>query len=78
MSSVSIPVHVYVDGRFGAGDKADRPRADVNRVFGITGSHGFRVGVDAGPGDRVCVYAINDGMPSAGGHTLLGCRTIGS
>lgn len=78
VASLSIPVHLYVDGRFNTGVRADTTRRDVNRVFGISGGHGFRAEVDAGPGDRVCVFGINDGDTSIGGHTLLGCQIVGA
>lgn len=74
---MSIPVHVYVDGRFAGGGRADAVRADVNRVFGISGGHGFRVVVAASAGSEVCVFGINDGDASVGGHTRLGCETVG-
>jgi len=69
-----IPVHVYVDGA-GTPFTADRTRDDIARAYPAYGSsHGFSATVSAAPGTHsVCVYAINNG---AGGHTLLGCRTV--
>jgi hypothetical protein len=58
-TAASIPVHVYVDGK-GTALSADQPRPDVNRVFGVTGSHGYQAVVPAASGPRqVCVYALD-------------------
>jgi hypothetical protein len=67
-------VHVYVDG-VGVAARADGVRPDVGAVFrGYGPNHGYAVRVPAAAGVRqVCVYGINVG---AGGHTLLGCRSV--
>ncbi|WP_341975319.1 hypothetical protein LTA6_003680 [Microbacterium sp. LTA6] len=69
-----ISVHIYVDSTSSA-HWADKERADVAGAYPGTGSkHGFseRLSTSAGT-HNVCVYAINDG---AGGHVLLGCKTV--
>jgi hypothetical protein len=70
----AIRVHVYVDGVGRASVVANRPRADVARVYPGSGSaHGFDVEVkNVAPGARgVCVYGIDVGE---GGNARLGCR----
>jgi glucose/arabinose dehydrogenase len=76
ISGESIPVHVYVNGGFAGAALADKPRGDVNSIFDVSGNHGFEATVDASPGNRVCVYGINDGDLSIGNNTLLGCKTV--
>jgi hypothetical protein len=49
-------------------------RPDVNRVFGITGTHGWAVSFTAPAGlDTFCAYGINLG---AGTNTLIGCDRV--
>lgn len=77
VAEVSIPVHVYVDGVFTGAARADRPRADVNRHFGILGDHGYNATFDVPVGFRqVCVYAINDGRLGSGPNPKLGCVLV--
>ncbi len=78
-TSRSTAVHVYVGGPAGTRGAtgysipADRPRADVARVFGITGDHGFGRTLPAPSGRTpVCLYAIAVG----GSNTPLGCTTV--
>ena len=69
-----IAVHIYV-GAAGTAYMADKDRSDVAAFYPAYGTrHGFvqQVAVAAGT-HTVCAYAINDG---AGGHTLLGCKTV--
>lgn len=40
-SDRSIPVHIYVDGKFVAQVEAADARPDVNQALGIVGAHGF-------------------------------------
>jgi hypothetical protein len=72
-TAAPVRVHIYRNDRWAAATTADRPRPDVGARYPAWGpNHGF--GVDLGPiaeGDRLCVYAINDG---AGHNTRLGCR----
>jgi hypothetical protein len=73
----SIPVHVYVDGRFDRSVDASTSRPDVGAAFAGWGAgHGFDVVVpDLWVADhQVCVYAINVGL--GGEHPLLGCRGV--
>lgn len=78
-TSRSIAVHVYVGGPAGTRGAAgyaiaaDRPRADVARVYGITEDHGFGRTLPAPSGPTpVCLYAIAIG----GSNTPLGCTTV--
>lgn len=74
--SRSISVHVYVTPGSTrtalVGTTANRPRADVNRVLGVTGQHGFSVSVSIKAGSKVCAYAISV-LPNNNG--LIGCRS---
>jgi hypothetical protein len=67
--------HVSVDGRFVAGDAADRPRPDVARVVPGTGANtGFDLIVPATQAtSTVCVYGV---MANGATSALLGCREI--
>jgi len=69
-----IAIHIYVDG-VGTQYMADIARPDVAAAYPGTGSsHGFYQTIPMSAGSHgVCVYGINNG---AGGHTLLGCRTV--
>jgi len=69
-----IAIHIYVDG-VGTQYAADVARPDVAAAYPGTGTnHGFYQTVPMSAGTHgVCVYGINNG---AGGHTLLGCRTV--
>lgn len=73
---VSIPVHVYVTGQgssVGTALMADGDRTDVNRVFGITGRHGFTGTVRLVAGtNTVCAYGIGENSNNA----LVGCRDV--
>ena len=75
-SAKSNSVNVVVDGLMAALPVAGNARADVNRVFKVTGRHGYSTTVAAKPGaHRVCVIA----MPIAdtkGSPVVLGCRTV--
>ncbi len=68
-------VAVAVDG-VGVGNfPTGRPRADVNRAFGIDGDHGFDVTVAARPGvHTVAVTALN--VAGGPGNSLLGSRHV--
>lgn len=70
-----IWLHVYVDGAFAGGYRADVARADVAQRYPGNGDrHGFGITVPAAVGShRVCVYALNVGAGSA--NTEIGCAT---
>ncbi|RZS67918.1 hypothetical protein EV187_0340 [Agromyces ramosus] len=70
----SIPVHIYVDGRFAAGAGASTARPDVPEIPAEYGDgHGFGATFPATPGrHEVCVYAIDTGW---GENASLGCFT---
>jgi hypothetical protein len=76
--TTAVTVHAYVDGRWGGSFVADRPRADVGRVFPEQGSdHGFSASVPVRPGNNtVCLFAIN--IESGSSNTPLGCRVVTS
>lgn len=73
-TSESISVHVYVDS-VGVAILADQERADVAAHYPAYGTrHGYGTTMSTTPGSHtVCAYGINTG---AGGHSLLGCRTL--
>lgn len=59
-TTVSIGVHVYVNGKFHSGFRADRSRPDVDRVFGLGEFHGFNQTLGLLPGwHTVCLYGID-------------------
>ena len=68
-------MHYWVDGVPAAQGIADKPRPDVDRVFGVGASHGFAdtVSVPAGP-HQVCVFALNNGV--AGPNVLMRCQNV--
>jgi hypothetical protein len=69
-----IEVHAYVDGRGALAMVANQERADVHRVHGTGGHHGFSAVVPAAPGRRhLCLYAVGVGN---GGNASLGCRDV--
>jgi hypothetical protein len=73
-----VDVHVYVDGVGRFGVVADVSRGDLAMAFPPYGSaHGFDLTVEglAPGGHEICVYGINAPL-TAGGHRLLGCRTV--
>ena len=73
--AAALSVAVYMDGVGMGWFTTTVSRPDVNKVFGIAGTHGFSILVDAPPGDHTMdVYAIN----SAGGpnNPLIGRMTV--
>lgn len=73
--STSLSVAVYRDDIGIRWYPANLARPDVNRVYGITGAHGFSITVPTAPGShRFAVYAIN--IAPAGANPLLGTRTV--
>jgi hypothetical protein len=78
LPNVSIPVHFYVDQpngvTVGKAATANRPRPDVNNVYGISGEHGYTESVTLAPGtNQICAYGI--GVDS-NNNTQLGCRSV--
>jgi hypothetical protein len=62
--TTALSVAVYMDGQGMGWFTTTASRPDVNNVFGIQGTHGYSILVDAPPGNHLMdVYAIN----SAGG-----------
>ncbi|KQR82666.1 glycoside hydrolase [Arthrobacter sp. Leaf337] len=80
-TSAQIPVHAYVLAPDGTSTlhefTASKPRADVNKVLGVPGDHGYEADLPIkGPGKyRVCTYAIAL-SPVSPGNPLLGCGYI--
>jgi len=73
-ASWSNRVHVYVNG-VGHALTAAGPRGDVNAAFGISGNHGFRVGLPLRPGSNtICAHSIGFNSSNT---VSLGCRTVG-
>ncbi len=72
----SIPVHVYLDGRYLGQTTADRSRPDVGGVFPLYGAnHGFSYFFPVAPGRHdVCVFAINQGPGTD--NPIIGCGTV--
>lgn len=72
-SGITVSVHrdgVGV-GRFGTGVR----RSDINRVYGITGDHGYSIALKTGPGKHTFgVYGINLGGGS--GNPLIGSGSV--
>ncbi|UZN01936.1 hypothetical protein [Cellulomonas sp. S1-8] len=72
-TAAATEAHLYVDG-VGVAVRADRPVGGLNAAYGKGDNHGFSHTVKVKAGARsICVYGINT---SAGGHTLLDCRTV--
>ena len=72
-TSKSINVHVWVNGQFHSGFRADTHRADVERVHGLGSLHGFNRSLSLYPGsNRVCIYGIDATGDSNG---LIKCVT---
>lgn len=80
-TSAQIPVHAYVMAPDGTSKlhelTASKARADVNRVLGVPGDHGYEADLPiSAPGKyRVCTYAIAL-SPVSPGNPLLGCSFI--
>ena len=73
--AASSQVAVYVDGAGLGWYSAALPRADINRVYGVGGDHGFDVRHTASAGRHtVTVYAINVGGVLA--NPLIGTGTV--
>ena len=70
--AASIPVHVYIDGRWAGASSAAGARPDVERAFpGYGPLHGFSMTIPVTAGQKtVCVYGI-DGI-----NSQIGCRSV--
>lgn len=74
---VGLSIHVYIDGVFQGGMKADKLRADVNTAYPGAGEyHGFDGVIETTlTGERkVEVYAINVG--GGNGNSLIGSKIV--
>jgi hypothetical protein len=72
----SLPVHLYVDGRYSGAAVADRTRSDIAAAHPGTGTtHGYTTALDVAAGRHsVCVFAINAGPGTM--NPRLGCATV--
>ena len=79
--SASIPVHVYVTDPAGKTTShpfiADKPKADVNAIMGVTGNHGYRADVPITLSGQytACAYGLAVSKFNLG-NSLLGCKTM--
>jgi murein DD-endopeptidase MepM/ murein hydrolase activator NlpD len=69
--SVSVGVHVYTGGEFGANFTANKESGDVNRAMGVTGSHRFDYTLDVKKSGAVHIYGINVQNSGNGLNNLL-------
>jgi hypothetical protein len=78
----SIPVHFYVTDPTGKVSLvravADKPRADVNAVYGTTGNHGFAESLIAPTAGtyQICAYGLAVSPMSVNMNTAMGCRSV--
>jgi hypothetical protein len=73
--SVSLAVHVYVDGKFALVLTAADSRPDVGTAFGVGPNHGFNAQIPATVGmHTICLYGINVGLGST--NTNLACNQV--
>ena len=74
-TSVSTPVHLYVNGGFAAATSANLSRPDINSILGVAGRHGYSISGALNRGaNSVCVYAI--GVTQGGNNALMQCGTV--
>jgi hypothetical protein len=72
--TVPIQVAVYQDDAFVGWFRSGLPRADVNRVLGIPGDHGYQISVGSLPGTHTWkVFAIN--IAGGASNPLIGTLT---
>lgn len=76
----SIKVHVYIGGPAGSGAESyeiatDTYREDVNKLYGISGKHGFEATLKVSKTGKqtLYIYAINKG---AGSNVLIGTPVV--
>jgi hypothetical protein len=80
-STSSNPVHAYVTAPGGRTTgyvfTTSVARADVNKAFGVTGTHGYSVKVNVTQRGTytMCTYGIGV-SPFSTGNTTLGCKTL--
>jgi hypothetical protein len=76
-TTAPIPVHLYINGRWGGALVADQARPDIARLWpGFGEQHGFSTNLATlGPGTHtVCAYALNVGAGSI--NPSLGCLAV--
>ena len=70
----SIGIHVYVNGAYHSGFKADEPRGDVARVYGLGNLHGFNEKLSLYSGwHSICVYGIDK---TGDRNALIDCANV--
>ena len=73
--AASNPVRLTLDGRVAATVRPTGMRADVNRMFHLSGTHGFAARIAATPG-RHTVCALSLPMTASSAAKNLGCRAV--
>ena len=70
------PVHIYVDGRWGAATSASTSRPDVGASYpGYGNAHGFAITLSISSGThQICAFGINVGPGTT--NPLLACQSI--
>jgi hypothetical protein len=72
--ATALKAVLYLNGKLAAYGPTSVQRDDVNEVYGLTGSHGYRFTIPLPAGqNQLCMYGINTG---AGVNSQLGCRTV--
>lgn len=70
----SIGIHVYVNGSYHSGFKADDPRGDVAKIFGLGNLHGFNRHLPLYSGwHTICVYGIDK---TGDRNALIDCASV--
>ena len=71
----SLTIHVYIDGQFAGGFRAEKERSDINNAYGVGSNHGFNEVIDTDKVGQhtVAVYALNVGN---GANTTLWNDTV--
>ena len=71
----ALAIHVYIDGQFAGGCRAEKERADINNAYGVGSYHGFNEAIDTDKVGQhtVAVYALNVGN---GANTTLWNGTV--
>ena len=74
LPTTSVKVIIYRDGHTAATVTTAAVRSDVNKIYGITGKHGFTAYISASPGKHtIQVKAVNIG--GASGNPIFGSGT---
>ncbi|MGZ0230841.1 MAG: hypothetical protein ACKVKO_12955, partial [Acidimicrobiales bacterium] len=74
-----VGIHVYVDGVPTGSGMTDQVRADVNKILGVDGEHGFDLDVSVTSGSHtICAYVLGNGANGTqdGQNVLLRCEDV--